>query len=116
MFRTPSLLVILLCSTVLGGQPKWITMQNENFHVYSSASERDTRTALNQLERVRGFFTQLTGSLSGKSAPVSVVIFGSEKEYQPYRLNNFATAYYSSQSDLRRYWFSSWFGNIKMDN
>jgi len=99
MLRATSWVLMLASSAALAGQPKWISMQNENFHVYSSANERDTRAALNQLERVRGFFTQLTGSLSGKSASVSVVIFGSDKEYRPYRPNNVAAAYYSRHSD-----------------
>jgi Flp pilus assembly protein TadD len=74
-------------------------MQNENFRVYSTASERATRDAVNQLERVRGFFVQFTGATPDKPVPITVVIFGSEKEYQPYRLNPFATAYYSGSSD-----------------
>lgn len=98
-FRAFSILTILLSTTAMAAQPNWITMQNENFRVYSTASERATREALNQFERVRGFFVQFTGAAPDKPVPISIVIFGSEKEYQPYRLNAFATAYYSSQSD-----------------
>ncbi|HKC17287.1 MAG TPA: tetratricopeptide repeat protein [Steroidobacteraceae bacterium] len=99
MLRAASILTMLLSTSAVAGQPTWITMQNENFCAYSSASERATRDALNQFERVRGFFLQLTGAKPDKAVPVTVVIFGSEKEYQPYRLNAFATAYYSSWSD-----------------
>jgi hypothetical protein len=60
MLRATSLVLMLASSAALAGQPKWIMMQNEDFHVYSSANERDTRAALNQLERVRGFFIQPT--------------------------------------------------------
>lgn len=93
------MLTILLSTAAVSAQPTWITMQNENFHVYSTASERATRDALNQFERVRGFFVRLVAAAPDKPVPVSVVIFGSEKEYQPYRLNAFATAYYSRLSD-----------------
>ncbi len=89
----------LLCAVPLHAQPKWISMENENFRVYSSASERDTRTALDNFERVRGFFVEFTGAQPAKPVPVSIVIFGSEKEYQPYRFNEFAIAYYAGQSD-----------------
>jgi Tfp pilus assembly protein PilF len=99
MHREFWILGIVLTAPAVSAQPTWITMQNENFHVYSTSSERTTRDALNQFERVRSFFLQLTGTAPDKSAPVSVVIFGSEKEYQPYRLNAFATAYYSNLSD-----------------
>jgi Flp pilus assembly protein TadD len=54
---------------------------------------------LNQLERIRGFFGQVTGTTTDKSEQVSVIIFGSEKEYLPYRVNAVASAYYSKQSD-----------------
>jgi Flp pilus assembly protein TadD len=96
---TQILLFALLCAATLSAQPKWITMQNENFLVYSSANERDTRDLLNSLERVRGFFIQFTGATPAKPVPISVVIFGTEKEYQAYRFNEFAVAYYAGQSD-----------------
>lgn len=99
MIRMSLILTFLLSASAFAAQPEWVTMQNENFRVYSSASEGSTREVLNYLERVRGFFVQFTGAELDKSAPISVVIFGSEKEYQPYRLNSFAVAYYSSQSD-----------------
>lgn len=92
-------LMVLLVPAVRAGQPTWITMQNENFRVYSTASERATRQLLDQFERVRGFFVQFSGIAPEKSTPVNVVIFGTAKEYQPYRLNAFATAYYSNQFD-----------------
>jgi Flp pilus assembly protein TadD len=99
MSRASLFLALLLSTAANAREPTWITMQNENFRVYSTASERATRDVLNQFERVRGFFMQVTGVVPDKSAPISVVIFGSEKEYQPYRLNAYATAYYSSYSD-----------------
>jgi Tfp pilus assembly protein PilF len=99
MIRVFTILALLVSTAALSGQPAWITMQNENFHVYSTAGDRATRDALNEFERVRVFFNQFTGFTPDKSVPVTVVIFGTEKEYQPYRLNNFATAYYASNSD-----------------
>jgi hypothetical protein len=92
-------LLALLYASSLSAQPKWITMQNENFRVYSSAGARDTLTALENFERVRSFFLQFTGAAPAKPVPISIVIFGSDKEYQPYRLNEFAIAYYAGQSD-----------------
>ncbi len=100
MTRAISLLLpALLCADSVSAQPKWITMQNENFRVYSTANERDTRATLNDLERVRGFFRQYLKTTPAKPVPVSVIIFGSEKEYQAYKFNEFAVAYYTGQSD-----------------
>ena len=99
MIRAYAILSVLLSTAAVAAQPTWITMQSENFQVYSSAGERDTRSYLNQFERVRGFFSQSTGYSPAKARPVTVVIFGSEKEYQPYRFNEFAVAYYANRSD-----------------
>jgi Flp pilus assembly protein TadD len=74
-------------------------MQSPNFEAYSSAGERDTRDALRYFERVRDFFLQVNQREPPKPVPVHVVIFGSEKEYAPYRMNEFATAYYFGGAD-----------------
>jgi hypothetical protein len=74
-------------------------MQSPNFEAYSSAGERDTRDALRYFERVRDFFLQVNQREPPKPVPVYVVVFGSEKEYAPYRPNEFATAYYSGGAD-----------------
>jgi len=74
-------------------------MQSPNFEVYSSAGERDTRDALRYFERVRDFFLQVNQRELPKAVPVYVVIFGSEKEYAPYRFNEFAAAYYFGGAD-----------------
>lgn len=92
-------IALLLCARASAGQPNWILLQDENFRVYSSASERATRDMLNQFELIHGFFNQVTGAKPAKAQPVRVMIFGSEKEYQPYRLNSYATAYYARRSD-----------------
>lgn len=92
-------IALLLCARAHAGQPTWIVMQNDDFRVYSSARERDTRDMLGQLELIRGFFNQITGAKPVKAEPVLVVIFGTEKEYQPYRINSYASAYYAKRAD-----------------
>jgi hypothetical protein len=99
LFFSASILIIFLTTASFAAEPKWITIQNENFKVYSTASELKTRAVLNQFERVRSFFSQLAGAESYKPHPVSVVIFGSEKKYKPFRPNAVAAAYYSNHSD-----------------
>jgi tetratricopeptide (TPR) repeat protein len=96
---TRLVLALLVCAVARAGEPTWILMQNENFRVYSSASERDTREVLNQFELIRKFFNQITAAKPEKVEPVPVMVFGTEKEYLPFRLNEFATAYYAKQSD-----------------
>jgi len=74
-------------------------MQSANFQAYSSAGERDTRDALRYFEQVRDFFLQTNKREPAHPVPVYVVIFGSEKEYAPYRFNEFAIAYYFGGAD-----------------
>lgn len=79
-----------------GGEPKWIRMPSSDFEIYSSAGEGDTRRALQYFERVRSFFEQaLGGGAQQKREPVRVILFGSKKEYEEYRPNEFAAAYYT---------------------
>ncbi len=93
------ILGIAAAAWALAADPKWIQLENENFHIYSSAGARETRSALNYFERIRSFFLQLTGAPPAKPVPVYIVAFGTEKEYQPYRLNEFAIAYYHGQAE-----------------
>ena len=74
-------------------------MQSPNFDAFSSAGERETRDALRYFERVRDFFLQVNQREPPKPVPVYVVVFGSEKEYAPFRPNEFATAYYFGGAD-----------------
>lgn len=94
---------LVICALLLSAdaysQSKWIRMQSPNFEVYSSAGERDTRDVLRDFERVRDFFLQVNQREPSKPVPVYIVVFGSEKEYAPYRFNEFATAYYFGGAD-----------------
>jgi hypothetical protein len=94
------LLLIAVWGVILpvarGGEPKWIRMPSADFEIYSSAGEGDTRRALQYFERVRSFFDQsLGGGSQQKREPVRVILFGSKKEYEEYRPNEFAAAYYT---------------------
>ena len=89
----------LLCTGDAYSQSKWIRMQSPNFEAFSSAGERDTRDALRSFERVRDFFLQVNKREPPKPVPVYVVVFGSEKEYAPFRFNEAAIAYYFGGAD-----------------
>jgi hypothetical protein len=100
MLRLNWLIILaLFCTSDAYSESKWIQMQSANFEAYSSAGERDTRDALRDFERVRDFFLQANQREPPKPVPVYVVVFGSEKEYAPYRFNEVAIAYYFGGSD-----------------
>jgi tetratricopeptide (TPR) repeat protein len=75
-------------------EPRWIRIQSRHFEVYSSAGERATRDTVKYFEQVRGFFADAFGTDAKAGQTVRIVIFGSRREYEPYRMNEFATAYY----------------------
>jgi hypothetical protein len=93
------LLLATASAVRLQGEPKWIRMQSPNFEVLSSAGERETRNTLNYFEQVREFFLKFNGHAPKEPAPVTIVIFGSEKEYEPYSLNKLALAYFLPRRD-----------------
>ncbi|HLQ79291.1 MAG TPA: hypothetical protein VK210_18165, partial [Terriglobia bacterium] len=87
--------LILVSTVTQGADPKWIHLHSANFDLLSSASERETRNTLQYFEQVREFFLKLNGHEPKSPAPVHIIIFGSEKEYAPYSLNQVATAYFT---------------------
>lgn len=86
---------VLGSSALSGADPRWIRLPSQDFEIYSSASEGNAREVLQQFEQVRGFFEQTMHGSAGKSDPVRIIVFGSPKEFEPYRLNEFAVAYYA---------------------
>ena len=97
MRKLPQIAVLtVFLAAALGADPKWIRMPSSDFEIYSSAGEGDTRRVLQYFERVRDFFEQsMGGGVRGKREPVRVIVFGSKKDYEPFRPNGFADAYYT---------------------
>ncbi|HEY1754650.1 MAG TPA: tetratricopeptide repeat protein [Bryobacteraceae bacterium] len=81
-----------------GAGPRWICAQNPNFEVYSTADEASVSDTLLEFEQVRSFFQSLASlhemHRTEKQAPVRIVAFSTAKEYEPYRPNQFAVAFY----------------------
>ncbi|HEX8984959.1 MAG TPA: hypothetical protein VF767_06005, partial [Bryobacteraceae bacterium] len=83
-----------------GAESQWIRLRTANFEMYSSASPRTARDVVQDFEQVRAFFLPVIGKVADKSTPVRLVAFRSEKEFAPYRPNEFAVAYYQPTADL----------------
>ena len=92
-------MLAVLGAAALHAESKWIYMQNENFKLYSEANERDTRATLNYFERVRAFFLQMSGKTPTNPLPVYIIVFDSAKTYEPYKIKDFAMAYYAPGAD-----------------
>lgn len=95
MTRMVAVLLLLLALTFpLSSETRWVEMRTQYFTVFSSAGERATRDTVKHFEQVRAFFVQAAGVSPNRPQPVQIVIFGSRKEYEPYRFNEAAVAYY----------------------
>lgn len=89
--------VVALCFLwpLSAADPRWIRIPATDFEVYSSAGERNTRETLQYFERVRSFFEQTMGASPAKLDPIRIIVFGSKKEFDPYRPNESTAAYYT---------------------
>ena len=89
-------LPVFSASTTAAG---WIRVRSQHFEVYSSAGAPATKETVRHFEQARNFFGRAMGSRDLPSGLVRIVAFGSEKEFEPYRVNEFATAYYMGGSE-----------------
>ena len=73
----------------------WLKLSSSHFDLYTTAGERKGREALLYFEQVRDFFSR-TRSIDNPvpNTRVRIIAFQSEKEFAPYRMNEFAVAYY----------------------
>jgi len=75
-------------------QDPWLKITSANFELYTTAGEHAGRDLIRHLEQVRSFFLQAFGDRLQDRRPVCVIAFRDEKEYQPYRPNQFAAAFF----------------------
>ena len=91
--------VALACLAIVVRMPAaahdpWLKITSANFELYTTANERDGRDLIRHFEQVRSFFLQAFGSHLRASRPARIIAFRNEKEYRPYRPNEFATAFF----------------------
>jgi tetratricopeptide (TPR) repeat protein len=90
----------LICfHSITAADAHWTRIASPNFEMYTTAGERNARDTIRYFEQVRGFFAQMMPHALEKRSQVRILAFNSEKEYAPYRLNDYATAYYHASGD-----------------
>lgn len=90
----------LLCAALPAAPADpWLRIQSANFELFTDAGERPGRDLVRHFEQVRGFFLQVFGVKSTNGKLVRIVLFHSEKEFQPYRPSEAATAFYHNGSE-----------------
>jgi hypothetical protein len=86
------LALVLLTSSALAEQ--WTKVQTAHFEVYTTAGERRGRDAVQAFEQVRGLFVALKVARPEKEVPVRIIMFQNEREFGPFRPNEFSSAFY----------------------
>jgi tetratricopeptide (TPR) repeat protein len=98
-YRWAAALALLCLPALAFSEPAWRLARSQHFEIYTQSSDQRARAILLWFEQLRGFFQQQGGGKAGSPAPVRVIVFASEQEYQPYRLRSASDAYYvGSQS------------------
>src|SRR5260370_37666590 len=99
--RLPRKFWLLLCAGIAAAaEPRWTRIESPNFEIFSSAGEKSTRETLRHFEQVRTFCVQALLGGNAKPFTVRIVAFGFKKEYEPYRIDEFAAAYYHPGLEL----------------
>lgn len=78
--------------------PVWLRLKSSHFEMLTSASEKEGRALILYFEQVRSFFVASTKSPDVAASRLLIVGFNSEKEFAPYWINSYATAYFVSGS------------------
>ena len=82
----------------LAGEREWVKIRSAHFDLYTPAGERRGRSTILDFERIRSFFI----SASNATLPperTTIIAFDSDKDYEPYRWNDFSIAYYQKGYD-----------------
>jgi Flp pilus assembly protein TadD len=74
---------------------QWLKLKSSHFELYTTAGEKKGREAVLYFEQVRDFFQRTRGeSKAVPDAPVRIIAFRSDKEFEPYRFNAASSAFY----------------------
>lgn len=88
-----------VCLNLVTAETRWTRIASPHFEMYTTAGERSAKSTISYFEQVRSFFAQTMPHPPEEPVRVRIVAFNSMKEYEPYRFNEFATAYYRSTAD-----------------
>ncbi len=85
---------VLAAPASRAAEPQWLKLSSPNFELYTTAGEKRARKAIVYFETIRRFFLNVLRSKQPTGPPIRIIAFRSEKEFAPFRLNDFSPAYY----------------------
>jgi len=72
----------------------WVRIQSQNFELFTTAGDRNGRELVHHFEQVRAFFYEAFGAQTAAARQARIIVFRSDKEYEPYRPTQFASAFF----------------------
>jgi tetratricopeptide (TPR) repeat protein len=85
--------VVSLPFRAAAAEPNWVRIESPNFQLLTPAGEGRGRDAIAYFERIRHFFITATNS-NLPPERTTIIAFNSDKDYAPYRPNEFSIAFY----------------------
>ena len=76
-------------------QDQWLHLTTPHFEMYTDGGEKRAREVILYFEQVRSFFVQAAPVRGVTQFPVRIIAFKNPKQYEPYRINSFAAAFYT---------------------
>jgi len=83
----------LAAPAVPGAEPTWTRIKSGRVELIASAGEKKARDAVLPFERLQNLLGEIVKPRGLAPAPVRVVLFQSKREYEPYRVGEFAVAH-----------------------
>jgi tetratricopeptide (TPR) repeat protein len=93
------LVLCLLLVAPLRASADWIYASSRHFEIFTTAGDRTARDTLAQFERIRAFFADHLQLTPPPGRLVRLILFSSEREFRPYRINDAVVAYYRPGPD-----------------
>ena len=91
----PALLLFLTLRAGAADKDPWVRIASANFELFTTAGDRAGRDLVKHFEQVHSFFVGRFKMMSSDATrKPRVILFRSEKEFEPYRPNEFASAFY----------------------
>ena len=94
-----SIAVGVLLIAGLRAAPTWTFASSAHFEVYTTAGDARARDALLYFERAHAFFASYLKLTPVQARPTRLIVFSNEKEFAPFRINEYATAFYRSSPE-----------------
>ena len=96
-----SVLFLFSLQTSAIAKDTWLKVRSQNFTLIGNAKEKKIREVATKLEQFRYVFTRLFPNMKFTSPiPTTVIVFKSERAFNPYRDTKWTAGYFLSRDDI----------------